>query len=230
MNSIATRLGFWSSCLAAIAFLIFTACFIIIAIRYPLFFWTDFPAYVTYTRQYDRTLVYIAQACMLCFGPLYLIMLSSLYDYVPAPQRILVRVALTFAVVFATTTAIHYFMQISVVRLNLAQGELEGLEHFLQARPYSAISAVNMVGWTLFFGVSSLFVAQVFNGSQLARTICWLFVANGLFCLAAGIGYLFDAQLLLFVTINLGMGGAVTALTILLSFYFRRAALAEAHE
>ena len=43
----------------------------------------------------------------------------------------------------------------------------------LTARRYliAAISAANMLGWTVFLGLSSLFVALVFTGSRLETAI-----------------------------------------------------------
>lgn len=220
MNPIANRLGFWSSLLAALSFLIFTVCFVAIALTQPLFVWSDLPAFVAYRQQYGDLFATIAQTAMLCFGPLYLVILNCIYETTPNEQRILVRIALCLGIGFAVLTGLHYFVQISAVRLNLAQGNWEGIEHFLQSKPTSAIAAINMLGWTLFFGGSSLFVAPAFSESRRKTIIRRLFQFNGVCCLLAGVGYVLNWVALVFVTINLGMGGAVMALTLLLALDF----------
>ena len=81
---------------------------------------------------------------------------------------------------------------------------------------------MNMLGWTMFFGLSSLFLAPAFSGNRLASVIRWVFVINGVMCLLGGIGYALEITALVFFTINLGMGGAVILLTIALCVYFKR--------
>jgi len=221
MNRIFIQIGFWSSLLAAVTCFLFTACFIAIVMVNPLFIWTNLSDYLVYTQHNNQTFVYVAQTSMLCFGSLYLLMLNSIYEYAAPEKKILVRIALSLGAVFAALTGSHYFVQISAVRWQLNEGQLAGIEQFLQAKPDSVMAAVNMLGWTFFFGLSSLFVAPVFGGSRLAHAIKRLFFVNGIFCLIGGVAYVFKIVILVFVTINLGMGGAITTLTILLCFFFR---------
>lgn len=222
MNTTAIKLGFWSAMLAATSFLVFTICFVAVFLVNPPFSWTDLADYVDYVRQSNQTFKVIAQLSMLLFAPLYVVLVNSIHELAPADKRVLSRLALIFGVLFAALVALFYFVQVTAVRWNVDRGTLQGIEQFIQSKPDSALAAVNMLGWTLFFGLSSLFVAPVFEGSRLARTIRILFILNGIFCLLAGIGYVLDLVALVFVTINIGMGGAVTAATILLAVFFRR--------
>jgi hypothetical protein len=222
VNKLSAQLGFWSSFLGAAAFVLFVVCFVAIAALNPLFIWTNASDYLAHVQKSDQTFKYIAQALMLGFGPLYVLMLNSIHDFTQDELKPLSRAALAFGIIFAVLIGIHYFVQISAIRLNESKGQIAGLEQFLQAKPDSAIMAINMLGWTLFFGLSSLFVAPVFSGSKLAQAIRILFFVNGAFCILAGIGYVFENVGLVFLTINLGMGGCVTAITILLCIFFRR--------
>lgn len=221
MIKLSARLGFWAALGGALTFLIFTVCFVAIGVVNPLFLWSDLNAYVAYVQQNNQILKYLAQAAMLLFGPLYILMVNSIYDYATPTTKPLARAALAFAVVFAALTGLHYFVQITAVRWSVERDQLDGIVQFLQSKPDSALAAVNMLGWTLFFGLSSLLVAPVFASGRLERALRILFVANGVLCLLAGIAFVFDWVVLVFLTINLGMGGAVTAITILLSVFFR---------
>ena len=77
-----------------------------------------------------------------------------------------------------------------------------------------------MLGFTLFLGLASLFVAPLFGGSRLQKFIRYSFLANGMFCLLGGVGFALGIDWLVFITSNLGMGGAVLAASLALSVYF----------
>ncbi len=218
----ATQLGFWSSVAIAALFIIFIVCFVAIAATQPLFRWTNLAAYVAYATTRDQFFQNLARLTMLLFGPAFVVLTASIHDRALDETRLYSLLALCFGVIFAALTGIHYFVQLSAVRLSLAHGELQGLEQIVQANPSSAISAINMLGWTLFLGLSSIFAAQVFSGSRLERAIRIAFLFNGICCLLGGIGYVLDVAALVFVTINFGMGGAVLIAAILLSVWFKR--------
>ena len=100
--------------------------------------------------------------------------------------------------------------------------QTEGIEHFLQANPISIMSAVNMLGWTLFLGLSSFFIAPVFSRDKLQRVLKITFIINGISCILSGIGYVFQIDIITFLFMNLGMGGAVTVMSITASIFFKK--------
>lgn len=221
-NRLAVRLGFWSAFFAAATFIAFTVCFVAVFLNPPLFVWTNFADYVVYARNNQQIFKSLAQLSMLLFAPPYVILINSIHEVTPPEKKVTTRLGLSFGVLFAALVGGFYFVQLSAVRLSVAKDQLGGLEQIVQANPYSALSALNMLGWTLFFGLSSLFLAPAFSGSRLASVIRWLFVINGIMCLIGGIGYALEITTVVFLTINFGMGGAVTILTLALCFYFRR--------
>jgi hypothetical protein len=221
-NRWALRLGFWSALLAAATFIAFTVCFVAVFLNPPLFVWTNFADYIASAKHQPQIFKSVAQLMMLLFAPLYVVVINSIHEVTTSEKKGLTRLGLSFSLLFAVLVGGFYFVQLSAVRLSMAKDQFAGLEQIVQANPYSALSALNMLGWTLFFGLSSLFVAPVFTGSKLARGIRWLFTINGIMCLVGGIGYALELTGLVFFTINFGMGGAVTLLTIALCFYFRR--------
>ncbi len=221
-NRLAVRLGFWSALLAAAMFLLFTVCFVAVFLNPPLFVWTNLADYLASAKQNQSMFKSLAQLSMLLFAPLYVILINSIHEITLLPGKVATRLGLAFGLMFAVLVSSFYFVQLSAVRLSVINDQLAGLEQIVQANPYGALSALNMLGWTLFFGLSSLFVAPAFSGDRLATLIRWLFAINGVMCLLGGIGYLLEITTLVFFTINFGMGGAVTLLTIALCVYFRR--------
>ena len=222
MSYLSVKLGFWSAFLSAVAFIVFTVCFVAILMVSPMFMWTDLSAYVAYVHDNNQIFQHLARLTMLLFGPLFVVLLNSVHDYAAEDKKILTRIGICFGVGFAVLICSNYFVQLSIVRQSITQGHLEGLGQIVQANPASAVSAINMLGWSLFLGLSSLFVAPVFSGSRLEKVIKIMFLLNGLSCILGGIGYVFEFTLLLFFSINFGMGGSVTIITILLCVLFKR--------
>jgi hypothetical protein len=216
------RLGFWSALGIAVLFILFTLCFVAIALSPPLYTWTNLANYLTYVQSHNQFFPNLARLTMLLFGPLFVILLNSIHDYASDETRLLARISLCFGVIFAALTGIHYFVQLSAVRLSIASGATQGLEQLVQANPNSAISAINLLGWSLFLGLSSLFIAPVFRGSRLEKVIRFSFLLNGIFCLLGGVGYILNIVIVIFLTLNFGMGGAVLLAAITLTLLFRR--------
>jgi hypothetical protein len=222
MKSLSIKLGYWMSLICIATFVVWTICFVAIFKINPIFQWTNLADYINYTSNYNQLFKYLAQFAMLLFAPAFLIMLHSINDYVLEDKKILSRISICFATIFAACIGIHYFVQISSVRLSIARGQVAGLEQFIQSNPTSGIAGINMVGWTLFFSLSCFFIAPVFSWSRLNRVIKYAFISNGIICILGGIGYVFDNVILIFLTLNLGMGAAILTATIALSVFFRR--------
>jgi hypothetical protein len=222
-RALALRLGLWSALLVAALFVLYTVLFTAIAATAPLFRWTDLAGYVAFAQANPQGLQHTARAAMLLFGPALVVLFAALAELAPPARALPARLAVYFGVAFAVLSGACYFVQISAVRVALAQGSLAGLEQVVQANPYSAWAAANMLGFTLFLGLASLFVAPAIPGRGAARVARAAWVVNGVCCLLGGVGYVLDIPLLVFVTITLGMGAAVLVAAIALVLHFRRA-------
>ncbi len=222
MKSLSVKLGYWASLVCIATFIIWTVCFVAIFKINPIFQWTNLADYIAYTKNYNQGFKYLAQSAMLVFAPVFLIMLHSINAYAPEDKKILSKISISFGTIFAACISIHYFVQISSVRLSIAKGHIAGLTQFIQSNPTSGIAGINMVGWTLFFSLASLFIAPIFTGSRLNKVIKYALIANGIVCLLGGIGFVLDNVALIFLTINLGMGAATLTATIALFMFFRR--------
>ena len=218
----AIRLGFWSACLMIAAFAVFTAAFIAIPLTGPLYVWGDLNGYLAYVRGGHTFRQDLARWMMLLFGPLTVILFACLHELAEGERRLPARIASAFAAIFAALTGINYFVQLTAVRLAVSRDVTQGLEQIVQANPLSAAAAVNVLGWSLFFGLASLFAAPLFSGKGLPLFIRVCFVVNGVMCLLGGLGYVLDNAALVFLTLNFGMGGAVLGFAIGLAVYFRR--------
>jgi energy-converting hydrogenase Eha subunit C len=225
MEKTSIKLGYWTSLICIATFIIWTGCFMAIFKINPIFKWTNLADYITYTSNYNQSFKYLAQTAMLVFAPAFLILLHSINDYASENKKILSRISVSFGTMFAACMGIHYFIQISSVRLSIANGQIAGLEQFIQSNPTSGIAGINLVGWTLFFSLACFFIAPIFTGSRLNKVIKYALISNGIICVLGGIGYVFDNIILIFLTLNLGMGAATLTATIALLMFFRRLSL-----
>ncbi len=214
MKNLSFKIGYWSSISLIITFIIWIICFTAIAASSPLFYWSTLSDYVTYVHSNNQVFQNLAKIFMLLVGPAYVIFISSFYDFVPDNKKVLIRISLLFGIAFAVLSSLHYFVQLSFVRLSIEKGDLEGLEHFIQANPISIMNSIDMAGWTLFLGLSSAFIFPVFKGDRLNRIIRYSFIFNGFSCLFAGLGFLLQIDVLTFLFVNIGIGGALMTISV----------------
>jgi hypothetical protein len=209
------RLGFAASLLATIAILLFPVCFTLIAAQGPLYTWEGLEHFVDYAQTQGQFWQHLAYLAMLVFSLVFLVMLHLFYELSPPGRKFLARLAISFGLGFAILSVAHYFLQLTVVRFNLEAGTTGWIEPFLQANPLSFSIGLDMMGWSLFLGLASLFAAGALEGqSRLEKIIYWSLLLNGLFALLALVGYAWQILILLFLSINLAVGGALTVLSI----------------
>jgi len=219
MKTIAVKTGKISAWITALSFFIWILAFILIAVSSPLFYWSGLEDYIQFHGESSQFPAYLAKGFMLLFALSYPVLLLSLQESLSG-DRFYCRIGWAFALLFSLSTSLHYFVQISAMRFAMEAGTYEGLEHFLQANPTSFLSSVNMLGWTLMLGISSLFMWAAFRGRKKGRILKNAFLLCGISCLLAAVGYLAQYDPLTFVCINIGSGGALMAISLSSIRYF----------
>ncbi len=222
MNKLSAKLGFWSAFICLLSFILYMIGFIAIMIVNPPFVWTNLTDFVEYANNYNQFYKHMAEFSMLVSSVFFVILLSAIFDFVSKSRKILVRIGIHFAVAFSVTISINYFIQFTAVRLQIKEGISEGLSQFVQSFPISGVAAINMLGWTIFFGLSSMFVGFAFSGGRLEKFIKFAFIANAVNSFLGGVGYTLDIFFLTFFTMYLGMGFFVLLIMISMMQYFKR--------
>jgi len=115
----------------------------------------------------------------------------------------------------------NYFVQFSVVRLSILKGQFEGLEQFVQWNPNSAFYSLNLLGWTLFLGLSSFFIAPIFLKEKKGNLIKWLLILNGITCVLGTVAVVFEIMIYLAIY-PLLMTVLITTASVLVGMVFRR--------
>ena len=224
VSRLVATIGFWSALSGFLSFVVFTGCFVGIAILGPAAEWTTLDDYIAASSRSSQSLQHVAQLSMLVFAPLFVVLLNCIHEVAVGDRKFLTRIGLSFGIAAMVLISAMYFVQLGTVRLSLQSGHLDGIEPFLQFYPHAAILSLRMLGWTLFLGLSTLFIAPVFSGNRLDSVIRVALLANGAVCLLGGVGYLLDSFWIVFLTVNFGMGAALIAAMLALTVRFHRLA------
>jgi hypothetical protein len=215
MQYIVSTTGKWAALISIFSILIWFVSFGMIAASGPLFFWTTPEAYYDYFTRNSMFWQELAKSFMLIFSIAFMVLQFSFYERAEAAKKFVGKLGLVFMAMFTLSSAIHYFAQLSSVRLSIEQGTLQGLEHFLQANPASFSLAINMLGWTLMLGLGSFFMGLMFNQSGRQKWFKVFHFINSFFCTLALIGFTLQIDALTFPAINIGVGGCITVIAVL---------------
>lgn len=201
------KAGFGAAIISIAAFLVFTVSFITIVFVNPPFQWTGLIDFVQYTRVNPQAFKYIGMLSMLIYGLAYVVLLLSARLELPRERRLYGDIASMFALAFSVCISLNYFVQLTATRLQLLQGYTDGLAQFTQSFPISMLSAVNMLGWTVFYGLSTAFLCFAYQGTQRKALFRWCLL-NSVFMLLSAVGYGLQWTLVLAVCMNAGLGAA----------------------
>lgn len=191
MNSISIKLGFWSAFLITIMGLGYGLIMgIYFLMKYPIPTWTSIENYATFTRSIGNLFFSLGQIIAFLSGLLFIILLCCIHEYAQNEKKILTRIGMCFTTISVVLASITYFVQFTVVPQNISNGNLSGLEQFVQLNTKSFMSAIVILGWGLFMGLASYFIAPVFSYGRLEKFIKWFFILSGIFLNLNFIGYI----------------------------------------
>ncbi len=213
VQSKAIRVGFWSSMLTAIFTLVF-------AVSTFIFMPPDWNGIQAYASSFN-SLHMIPVIPPIAFALTNIIVMVSLHYYVSEDKRIFTTAGIAFATIYATIICTNAYLQLFVVRLNILQGQLEGLALLAMPNLRSVFFALEAVGYG-FLSVATLAASPVFTGGRLARWIRGLFVLVGVIGVYGVIVAPLDNPILILA--GLGLWNLVFPLSmILVCIYFKNA-------
>jgi hypothetical protein len=214
------NLGFGLSILAITALVIYMGCFAAILFVNKPFKWTDFEDFVKYEASSRTVYKYIGMACMIVFACAFVVITICVGDTVKPEKEFLANISTAFALAFCITICINYYVQITATRLQLKSGQTDGLTQFTQSYNISFINSVNMLGWTLFYAISTFCLAFLFD-SSIAGGIAKCFCLVNTFVMCLGLlGYAINHFILIALSMNLGLGVAAFGMIIPMAIMF----------
>jgi hypothetical protein len=213
----AITLGFWSAILAS-AFTIF---FVVLAVGTAL---VSPPKAWSGIRTYAENFSLLEMANYIpafLLAPTVVVLMACIHYVAPETKKVFSLIGLSFASVYVAIIPANYYLQLFVVRLNLASGTLDGLALLAQPNLHSVFFAMETLGYT-FLSLATLFVSQAFSGGKLQDWIRWLFIVSGALGIFGVLVAPFDRPSLVFA--GLGIWSLAFPISmILLGVFFRRA-------
>lgn len=200
MSSLSIKIGFWSALLFTLSAVAYGASAGIFFSIYPMPVWTDIHAYACFMNSSSQKLFSLCQAMAFLAGPLFILLLCSIHDFAQEEKKILTRIGLCLSTIFVTLASMCYFVQFTILPQSIASGQLGGLDQLVELNTLSFMTAMVVLGWGMFFGLTTLFIAPVFCRGKLQKVIKWSLVFTGAFCILDAAGFMFQSTMLSIVS------------------------------
>ena len=159
----------------------------------------------------------IAGIISLLFCPIFLVVMASLHAKTPPNKKTFSQIGLALTILFAISVSINRFIQLGIVRQNIAIG---GVDWFLPYGSHSVMFGLEIMGWGWFLGLAMIFVAPLFSRGRLELWLRWLSVSYGVLGLVSALGQLLASPIIMVGFIAWGI--ILFIITALLAVYFRR--------
>ncbi len=182
------RLGFWAALVTTVVGYLYLLGYIILLTTFGVVPWTGIQQFAAALVTPYGTALTVLQVLALLQALAIGVVIITLHESVDQSRSVFTRLAVAAATIFVALSTLHYYVQWASVRQNVLKGDLEGLGHFVQFNFDSPLSAINMLGWTLFYGLAAFALAPVFRAPGKERWVKWGLVACGANGVATAIG------------------------------------------
>ncbi len=153
-------------------------------------------------------------------APALLVLFAAIKHVSHQDKSILGTVGLAFTTAFVVSVSINRFVQLTIIHLSPPGPASQDLARFLPYSTDSVMFALEILGWGFFLSLAALFVAPLFGGSRLQRSIRWFFILFAVFSLMSVVG--FGTATPITAGAFVAWGPILLVLTILLATFFRR--------
>ncbi len=184
------RIGYWSALILAVLVLFIDLGMIISTIIYPM---TKITSIESYSASFTswQMLPFIPSLILV---PSFVVLMLSIHYYASPEKRFFSQLGFSFGVICAAILGIHYYLQLTILRRGLLNGETSGLWLLAAPNPNSLFWALSALGYG-FMGFALLASSFVFSSRSQGK-LKTLLVVNGL----VGIMFLVGNALDIFLT------------------------------
>ncbi len=191
MNTLVSRIGFWSAILVTI-----------------------FLAISGVTS--SASIYLISNISGFILTSIFLIVILCIYSIAPEDKKILGHIGLSFAIIYATMISVNYFIQLTFVQFGAFNTDVFSIKN-----PQSMMMTIEVLGY-FFMGLSTLFIAPIFQSGKLEKAIRWLFVFNGVLGIGGAIGFALNLDWHILIGGLLVWTIVMPITTALLAYWFKR--------
>jgi hypothetical protein len=190
------RIGFWAAVVATAVGYAYLIGYIILLARYPITPWNGIGSFAASMRtSYGNALSLLQILALLQAFSIGLIFIV-VHECAAPELRIFTRIALVCVTAFVILASINYYVQWVAIRQGILKGNTEGLGLFVQFNFDSPMSAINMLGWTLFYGLAAVALSPAFRAGRIEKWIKWGLIICGMNGVATAIGLAVGAQVM----------------------------------
>ena len=201
------KAAYWAAVIGLGTFVLFMLSFLTILFVNPPFTWNGMDAFVQYTKSNPQAFKYLGMLSMLLYSLIFVVIVLCERATLQNSGRLFADIAAAFALAFCVCICLNYFIQLTATRLQIMQGVSEGVLQFTQSFPISALTAINMLGWTVFYGLSTAFLYLAYKTTE-AKALRRFCLMNSALMLISAFGYAFQWIFVLALCMNIGLGAA----------------------
>ena len=125
--------------------------------------------------RFPRDYIWMYPAILLMLS--YIVLSVCIHYFAPAEKKIHSQIGLAFTLISAMILITDYFLQLSVIQPSLLKAETDGVAILTQYNPHGIFIALEDLGYLL-MSFSFLFMALVFSGSRLEKSIKMVFLSG----------------------------------------------------
>jgi hypothetical protein len=205
-NAQACRIGYIGSLVATIVGYAYLLGYILLLALYPVQPWNGIESFARSLPTPYGTALTILQILAFFQTLSITITVIAIAQSAAPHRRVFGKMSEVAVTSFMALSCLHYFIQWAAVRPSILKGNLDGLSQFVQFNFDSPLSAINMLGWTLFYGLAALSISALFHGKGRFAWVRWGFVACGINGIVSAIGLAAGKQITyLFWTIGVSI-------------------------
>lgn len=187
MTKLSAQIGQWAAWSQTIVGYTYLAGYIALLATFSIRPWVSIEAFASEIGTSYFSALTGLQLLAFLQALLVLVLAVSIYEYASPEKKILARLGVVFALAFAILSSMHYYIQWVGVRQSILRNDLTGLGLFVQFNFDSPISAMNMLGWMFFYGLTTLALAPLFDHGRIENWIRWAFIINGIGCVLSAV-------------------------------------------
>jgi hypothetical protein len=200
------RIGYVGALVATVVGYAYLVAYILLVALYPVQPWSGLESFARSLLSSYGTALTVLQVLAFFQTLSITVTVIAITQRASLHRRMFGRMAEVAVTSFMVLSCLHYFIQWAAVRPSILKGNLDGLSQFVQFNFDSPLSAINMLGWTLFYGLAALSISTLFHGKGRHAWVRWGFVACGINGIASAIGLAAGKQVTyLFWTIGISI-------------------------
>lgn len=219
LNKRVNKIGLIASILTAVL----AAAFIIVG-SFGTTSWDYIPDIVNYVWNYIKVIDYALFIPGFLLAPVFVVLMACIHYYASLDKKIFSLIGLGFALIYATIITADYFILWTVTLPSIIRAETADLSLLSMYNSHGIFVSLESLAY-LVMSLALLFVAPVFEGGKIERTLRWIFIIGFILAIGSLVGvYLMNYDIVIFEIAIIGIYCPLLVISgVLMGIIFRRA-------